>query len=241
MSNGFLTRLSAILLIIVLILGISFVTSMRKAHNKIDEQVNLIAALGDTLRTIRLENGNQKASISSLTTSNTDAFLKIKSQDSAIIILQRLTSIYEKQLKEGGSIVTIKGETVFKDTGSTKYVYYNTGDSCRPTYHTTKFNKWWIADMRMNKDTATLAMQIYNSYDVIIGKNKKDGWFADVINHNPYSVTKEMRAYNVEIPKQKPKRVALAVFGGYGIPLRTGGQLSPMIGAGISYNFLYLF
>lgn len=245
MSNQFLTRLSAILLLIVLILGYFAARKINSQGHEIDRQVNLVNALNDTLKFVRMIDGGQKATIAALTTSKTEDLLKIKSKDSTIKKLQNTVAQYKDKLKDGGSVTIVEGETKFVDTGSTKYVYYtDQGDSCKPTYHTTKYNKWYIADMRMNKDTSILGMQIYNSYEVIIGKDKKDGWFADVINHNPYSVTKEMRAYNVEIPKQKPKRVALGIFGGYGVPLNGSNNTlksGPFIGAGITYNFLYLF
>lgn len=241
MSNQFLTRLSAILLVLLLLLGVFAIRTIRNQGHTIDEQVNLIVALNDTVKTVRLENGDQKATIKSLSTGRTEDFLTIQSQDSSIRHLQQIVRDYKGKLSSGSSVVTVKGETIIRDTGSVRVD--TVSNPVWPTYTSLITKKWYTANMRMNGDSSFLNLKVVNAYDVIVYKEKKQ-WVADVINHNPYSQTLQMRAYNVEIPNQRPKRVALALFGGYGLPLNGSNNTlksGPFIGAGIAYNFLYLF
>ena len=244
MSNTFLTRLSAILILIVMLLLYFIGCNFKKHSRKIDEQANLITALNGTLKVSRLTDSSQKATISVLSTQKTSDFLAIKTKDSTINALQVLVKRYEKQIKPGGSITVVTGKTDITDSGKTNTVYLSDttgGHPVWPTYKTLLLNKWYSANMRINRDSAYINLTITNSYDVIIGKDNKNKWFADVINHNPYSSTTQLRTYQVQVPKTRQKRLIIGFFGGYGIPLNGTFHASPMIGVGVGYSLFSLF
>lgn len=239
MSNLFLTRLSAILLIIVAILLYLWISSVNKGNAKEDQLTNLLTAVTDTLRTIRTSDSSQKASIKSLTVQSTKDLLSIKTKDSAINALQDVVKQYQGKLKSGGAVVIVKGDTKIIDSTRTIVVPDTTG-KC-PRYEATLNKTWYTANLRMKCDSSYLDLKVINAYNIVIGKDKDGTWFADVTNKNPYSSTETMRVANVDIPKRKVKRVNLCIFGGYGINLKGTVQAAPFIGAGISYTLVPLF
>lgn len=244
MSNSFLTRLSAILIVVIALLLYFIGCNVKKSNHKIDEQAQLITALNDTLKVSRLADSSQKATISALSTQKVSDFLAMKTKDSAINALQVLVKKYEKQIKSGGSVTVVSGKTDIKDSGKTQIVYVTDttgGHPVWPTYKTILSNRWYTANMRMNRDSAYMNLSIINSYDVIIGKDNKKNWYADVINHNPYSSTTQLRTYQVQIPKERQKRITIGIFGGYGINLKGTIQANPMIGVGVGYTLFSLF
>lgn len=243
MSNIFLGRLSAILIIVVLLLLYFLGCSIVKANNKEDQQNNLVSALGDSLSILKMKDSTETAKIQSLTTSKTQDFLKIKTQDSTIIVLQDVVKQYKDKLKVGGSAVVVRGETNIESSGPTiiEHTSYDSVDRpIFPVYKATINNKWYTIKTKADKDSTHIDLKIINSYDVVIGK-EKGKWFANVTNHNPYSSTKSMRAYNVETEKVRQKRVNLAIFGGYGYNLQGTVKSTPLIGVGLSYTILSLF
>lgn len=242
MSNKFLTRLAAILIIVVLLLIYGIGCTYKGKNKEISQLSNLISAMNDTLKEVRLIDSSQQAVIQSLTTQKVEDFTSIRTKDSTIKALQTLVKKYEKQIKGGGSVTSVQGETNILGTGPTiiEHTNYDTiSTPVFPVYTSNILNRWYTAKTRATKDSTHVDIKVINSYDVIIGK--EDGkWFANVTNHNPYSSTKSMRAYNVEVPKTKQKRINLILFGGYGYNLQGEVRGSPMIGAGVGYTILSL-
>lgn len=243
MSNAFLTRLSAILIVVTVLL-VSYVgCQTRKKDKQIDQLSNLISALNDTLKVTKLKDSSQQATIQSLTTSKTKDFLALKTKDSTINSLQNVVRKYEKQLQGGGAAVVVKGETNVTATGTTEVTWtqYDTiYNPVFPIYKSTIKNKWYTIKTVADKDTTRVDLKIINAYDVILGK-ENGKWFALVTNHNPYSSTQSMRAYNVEVPKTRTKRVSLAIFGGYGLNVQGSVVAAPVIGIGVGYTILPIF
>lgn len=237
-------NLTFILLLIILVLSsIIWIggCNFKKKNKMLHEQTNLINALGDTLRTQRLEDSTQIATIDALMTEKVEDILVMRSKDSAINALQATINSYKKKIKDGGSVVVVKGETNIKDKGVTevdtpkgKNLYIPVW----PIYKSTLTNKWYTANMEMGKDSSYLNLKLINSYDVVVGKEKNGIWFADVINYNPYSSTTAMRVYKVTVPKERPKRFGFGFQGGYGTLLKGPLQFQPYIGAGLSYNII---
>jgi hypothetical protein len=244
MSNTFLLRLSGILIITVLILLYVLGCNQLKKNTKIEEQSNLISALGDTLKLTRYADSSQKATIQSFSTKRIIDFTNMNVKDSIINALQSVVKQYKKELKDGGSAIVYRGEVAIQSTGPTiiEHTNYDTiNNPVFPIYGAEIDNKWYNIKIRARKDSVHADLKIINDYTVILGK-EKGVWFANVINHNPYSVTKSMRSYNVIVPKIRQKRVNLAVFGGYG-GCNTQGTIrtGPIVGVGISYTILSLF
>ena len=80
------------------------------------------------------------------------------------------------------------------------------------------------------KDTLGFKLKIKNDYTFIFGKEKGVP-FVELTNHNPYTETKTMRAFNVD-PAKKTGR--------FGLQLQTGigytGKIQPYIGVGVGYT-----
>lgn len=243
MSNAFLTRLSAILIIIIALL-LYYTGCMTKKKNKeIDKLHTFIAALNDTLKLVKHSDSSNTASIKAFASDKVEDLLVMKIKDSTINALQDVVSKYKKQLKTGGTAVVIKGETDISSNSPTiiEYTNYDTVPiPIFPIYKSVHNNKWYTIKTKANKDSTYIDLKVTNSYDVVVSKEKGE-WVADVTNHNPYSSTKSMRAYNVEIEKVRQKRINLAVFGGYGFTMQGQVRGAPIIGAGISYTILSLF
>src|SRR5688572_6037941 len=151
MSNGFLTRLSAILIIIVGIMLYAFACSSKKKNNKIDELTNLISALGDTLKITKLSDSGHVASIQSITTSRVEDFIVMKIKDSTINALQELVKQNKKQLKNGGVAIVAKEETKVSISGPTiiEHTSYDTIDRpVFPVYTSLIKNEWYTIKTR---------------------------------------------------------------------------------------------
>ena len=239
MSNVFLTRLAAIMLLIVAILFYFWVTAVSDGNAKENRLTNLLNAVTDTLRTVKLSDNTQKATINSLTVEKTKDLLSIKTKDSSIIALQTVVKQYEKQLKNGGSVIVVKGDTKIID--STKTIVVKDSSGRCPKYMAKVTSSWYTANLRMKCDSSFFDIKITNDYTVVVGKAKDGKWFADVTNRNPYSAVRIMRVTNIDPPKQKIKRVNLCLFGGYGFNLKGTVQAAPLIGVGISYTIVPLF
>lgn len=243
MSNTFLTRLSAILIIAVLLLLYFLGCGLHKKSREVDQLTNIVSALNDTLKIKTLKDSSQQATIQSLTTSKTQDFLALRTKDSTINSLQDVVKKHEKQLKGGGSAIVVKGETNISGKGTTtiEWTKYDTiNNPVFPVYKANIVNKWYSIKTRADKDTTTVDLKIINAYDVVVGR-EKGKWFAMVTNANPYSSTQSMRAYNVEVPKTRQKRISIAVLGGYGINLQGEVHTNPFIGVGVAYTILPLF
>lgn len=235
--------LTIVALAIAIIIAVVNVRTNRKAQAELREKTNLLEAINDTLRISKLENGGQKATILALNTQSIKDFLTIKSKDSTIVGLQKLVEIYKEQLKPGGSVTVVKGETNINAGGKTIVTVTDTvrKDSfiyVHPTYKSLIQNDWYSAHMQMSKDTSLLKLKIINDYSVVI--SQKDGvWLADVLNNNPYSSVQAMRTYRVSVPKTTPKKFGIGLQTGYGItPLTNPVKGTWYVGVGLSYNLI---
>lgn len=243
MSNAFLTRLSAILILVVIILVYALSCNSRKKDKSIDELSGVISALNDTLKTTRYSDSSSKATIKAFSTQKVQDFLSLKTKDSTINELQKVVSQYKDKLKSGGSVVLVKGETNISGNGNTiiEHTSYDTiNNPVFPVYTSTITNKWYNIKTRADKDTTRVDLKVFNVYNVVVAKEKGE-WVADVTNFNPYSATETARAYSIEMPKQKQKRVTVSALGGYGFNLQGQVRGTPFIGIGIGYTIISLF
>lgn len=208
------------------------------------EQTQLINALTDTLRTQKLNDSTQQATISALRLSSVKDFLDIKTKDTQIVRLQGLVDQYKNKLIAGGSATLITSTTDINTNGQSDVkpkdtVYKDNYVYIYPEYtsHLTD-GKWYTADITANRDTSTLRLSIVNDYDVVIGADKGQ-WFADVINHNKYSTTTAVRTYSVSGPPIKTSRWGVSGQVGYGGVIVNGRiYRSVYLGAGVSYTFI---
>lgn len=222
-------RLKFILVVVVLVLAFGLL----KSCNSIKEQKGLIESLSSTLDTTRNSLGQQKASILVIYTDREKSFLKIKTQDSLILWLQKTVKDYKGRLS---SAIVIRNTTTSNGSTVTTVIRDTVDNIVYDTYSTRWKNKWDEGYILASKDSIHREMKFRNEYEVTIG-NESNGWFkkrtfkVSVLNLNPNTYTTELRAYSVSA---KPKRFTLGIQAGYGINLLT---MKPALYLGAGMNF----
>lgn len=186
--------------IILFIFSGFLVLKIQDLNRERKEYLNLINALGDTIKIWKDKDGLNRSKISVLESYRTQDFLTLQTKDKQILELQKRVKEYKDKLKEGSSVTIIKGETVY-DT------IYETKDSIREilgeiSIIDTVDNKWITSVFGFNKDSTIYSLKVRNNYTVVIGEEKQGFLkprkpFAEVINENPYSVTDTLRTYRV--------------------------------------------
>lgn len=186
--------------IILFIFSGFLVLKIQDLNRERKESLNLINALGDTIKIWKDKDGLNRSKISVLESYRTQDFLTLQTKDKQILELQKRVKEYKDKLKEGSSVTIIKGETVY-DT------IYETKDSIREilgeiSIIDTVDNKWITSVFGFNKDSTIYSLKVRNNYTVVIGEEKQGFLkprkpFAEVINENPYSVTDTLRTYRV--------------------------------------------
>lgn len=210
-----------IALLIVIVIVLSLV--LRDKSIKLEVAQNNISAITDTLRVDTID-GKERASILALQETNLKNLLKIQSSDSTIKELQRII----REHKNSTQVVYVEGEsrvdTVFKTIVDTINNY--------PVYSSNfNLNGWVQGSTLSTKDSTKLSLSIRNKYDVVIS-NKGE---ATVINHNPYSTTKALRAATVHLPK--PKRWGIGPSVGVQYNFGTS-KVAPYVGVGVTYSVI---
>lgn len=210
-----------ITLLVVIVIVLSLV--LRDKSIKLEVAQNNISAITDTLRVDTID-GKERASILALQETNLKNLLKIKSSDSTIKELQRII----REHKNSTQVVYVEGEsridTIIKTIVDTVDNY--------PVYSSRfNLNGWVEGNTLSTKDSTRINLSVRNKYDVIISKKGE----ATVINHNPYSTTKALRAATVQLPKPKRWGIGPSV-GVYYFPNK--GSISTGIGVGINYSLL---
>lgn len=193
------------IIILILILILFFYKSCKVKN----QQIKLFNATADSLHIEINKNGEQKASIELLTATSTKLFLDLKSKDSSIINLQNLVKQYKKNLLSATILNTVTTINTSSRTGgitsrdtmkidSISYIY--------PEYRDTLLNKWYSANLAMNKDSSYFKFTIHNEYQLTQTYDKQKGLFGfmkpripttAVLNLNPYTDTKELRTFTV--------------------------------------------
>ena len=219
----FIGALIPIVVIIGLILLLSLMFKECSYKQKEIDTRKLIAQLNDSLVSYRDKEGKMISKISSIEVDNMSFFKQLQVKDKTIKELQNLV----KKSTLTASIV--KTETKIDTVIKTKVVKYGEEDIMFETDFNLK--DWVWGTISMDKDTTAMALFIRNQYDITLSK-EKDGTYINVINHNPFSVTKEIRSV-YKLPK--PKKFGVGISAGYGV---TAQGLSPYIGVGINYNLI---
>ena len=222
----------------IIILLISLYTSNRFA---LQEQITLNEALQDTVQVWKGKDGLNRAKITVLETRDSEDFIKLATKDSAVLALQQEVKDMKRYLRRQGSVTNFDSNTDI-DTSSPTEVVDNPDKPEFPSYKS-KFNLngWVVGESFATVDSTFLDLKIKNSYSLTVGREPtgflglgKGTAFAQVRNDNPYSITSELRTYQVSLPP--PKKFGIGVFVGYGIS--SDLKIGPLIGAGVSYNIL---
>lgn len=234
--------LKIFLLIAAIVLAILlYFDKCNKTNTKEKELVSLINAMNDKLKTYIDKDSSQRATISVLKTEKTRDFLEIQTKDSEILHLQAVVKQYKAKLSAGSSVTNASVETNVNHTGTTTITKVDTikgKDSIAyvyPTYSDSIINKWITYRATADKDSFRTSIKIKNDFSVIVGTDKGKP-FVDLITQNPYSETKQLRTYQVSIPK--PKKFGVGPNVSYGVGV--GFKPQVFIGIGIQYNILRL-
>lgn len=211
-----------ILVVIGLFLLISLMFRECSSRDREVSSKRLIAQLNDSLQSYRDKEGKMISKISSIEVDNMSFFKQLEVKDKTIKELQKLV----KKGTLAASIIKTetKVDTVFKTT--------KIKDTVNITYETDFDVQGWIwGTVSMNRDTTSLKVFTRDQYDITLSK-EKDGTYVNVINHNPFSTTQEVRSV-YKLPKTK--KWSLNVSAGYGI---TPEGLKPYIGVGLGRTLI---
>jgi len=227
---------------IILICIIIFLWNLySKANNALKEKDNLIEASNAKLETWVDKDGRNMAKIAVLETSNIKALLSLETTNETIIDLQSLVKRNQSMLKKQGSASIIKAETKI-DTFTNTIVTLDTNNF--PIYTGFITNSWYSIKSVASKDTTKYELSTFSKLNLTIGLEKqglfkKSKPYAMANDENPYTNIKDMRVYQVTLPKIK--RLGIGVYGGYGlnyIPQNNNLNHGFQIGVGTVYNFI---
>ena len=210
------------------------------------EKENLIEAANAKLETWVDKDGRNMAKIAVLETANTKTLLSLESTNETINDLQTLVKRNGRLLKKQGSASVIKAETKI-DTFANTIVTVDTNNS--PIYTASLTNPWYSIKSVASKDTTKYELSTFSKLNLTIGRErqglfKKSKPYAMANDENPYTNIKDMRVYQVSLPKTK--RLGMSIYGGYGatyIPQALPGnklQSGWQLGVGTSYTIFYI-
>lgn len=227
--------IAVLIIIILMLLGL-----WRNQASKTQEAKDITNAITDELETERNKYGQEVAKIAVITAESKKSLLKIGTQDSTIIALQKTVKEYKGRLNTAivlNNQTTTKGETetvVIRDT-----IIIDGEEQIAQYYETKWTNKWEDGYILAKPDSILRDIKVKNEYQITLGK-VKNGWFkkkeyeVQVLNLNPNTTTQELRTFQV---KEKPKRLSLGVQVGYGIGL-LDFKFQPYVGVGLQYNII---
>lgn len=223
-----MVRIIRPLIPILTIIGLFLLVSLmfKECTNREQEisSKRLIAQLNDSLQSYRDKDGKMISKISSIEVDNMSFFKQLEVKDKTIKELQKL-------VKKGTLTASIvktetKVDTIFKTV--------KIKDTLNLTFETDFNLKDWIwGTVAMNKDSTALRLFTRDQYDITLSK-EKDGTYVNVINHNPFSTTQEVRSV-YKLPKTK--KWGLNISAGYGI---TPEGFKPYIGIGLGRTLINL-
>lgn len=233
--------------VIVILLGVAILLFSLLSEKRSDykEQVELYNSITDTLRFYKNKDSLNVAKIQVMQTDKESDFLKIKNLTGTNLELQNLIKNKDKKIKDLNTALIHKDETVYIDT---LRMYYPIGGDTiifsQSVLLDTINNKWINAKYGFNRGLSYLDLKVYNEYQITIGYEggnlfKKGTPYGIVTNMNPHTSTKDMRVYQVSVPKQKRMGISFQTgFGGVYDMKNSNIGYGPYIGLGFSYNII---
>lgn len=230
--------------LLIAALTITFV-SLNKQKSKFVDQEELYNSVTDDLKTWKNKDSLNLAKIQIMQTDKAKDFLNIKNLTGTNLELQNLIKSQGKKIKDLTAALVIESNTIYTDT--LKMFYLIGGDTIifsKSVLLDSISNPWIEATFGFNKGFSYLDVNVKNKYEVVMGFEggslfKRGIPYATITNLNPYTSTKEMRVYQVRVPRQKRFGLGFqAGFGGvYDIQQKSVGY-GPYIGIGINYNII---
>lgn len=233
--------------VIVILLGVTILLFSLLSEKSSDykEQVELYNSITDTVKFYKNKDSLNVAKIQVMQTDKESDFLKIKNLTGTNLELQNLIKDKDKKIKDLNTALIHKDETVYIDT---LRIYYPIGGDTiifsQSVLLDTINNKWINAKYGFNKGLSYLDLKVYNEYQITIGYEggnlfKKGTPYGIVTNMNPYTSTKDMRVYQVSVPKQKRMGISFQTgFGGVYDMKNNNISYGPYVGLGLNYNII---
>ena len=230
-----------------MLLGVAILLFSLLSEKRSDykEQVELYNSITDTVKFYRNKDSLNVAKIQVMQTDKESDFLKIKNLTGTNLELQNLIRNKDKKIKDLNTALIHKDETVYVDT---LRMYYPIGGDTiifsQSVLLDTVNNKWINAKYGFNRGLSYLDLRVYNEYQITIGYEggnlfKKGTPYGIVTNMNPYTSTKDMRVYQVSVPKQKRMGISFQTgFGGVYDMKNSNISYGPYIGLGLNYNII---
>jgi hypothetical protein len=240
-------KINKLNIILLIVLGIViFITIIRinTYKNKYDNQIELYNAITDSLKMYKNKDSLNVAKIRVMQTDKESDFLKIKNLTGTNLELQSLIKNKDKKIKDLNTALILKDETIVIDT--LRQYYPIGGDTVmfsQSVILDTISDKWINTIFGFRKGFSYLDLKVYNEYQLTIGYEggnifRQGTPYAIVTNLNPYTVTKDMKVYQVNIPQKKfGVSLQLGVGGLYDLNTKLLGY-GPYAGIGFNYNFM---
>lgn len=189
--------------------------------DKVQEQANLINSLNDSVKISKNKEGLNVSTNSTVVTKDPNDFLKLKNQSEEIKSLQKEVETYKDKIKKGGNVTNFKSETAI--TSTTKTIIDTIFiDSTKQAVYSSSFDKegWVVGNVIARPDSTTVNVKTKEEYTVVVGFEPQGFLglgtpkpFSLVKNKNPYSVTPELKTYQVEIQRKKGKWILPTAVG----------------------------
>lgn len=233
--------------VIVILLGVTILlfSLLNEKRSDYKKQVELYNSITDTVKFYKNKDSLNVAKIQVMQTDKESDFLKIKNLTGTNLELQNLIKDKDKKIKDLNTALIHKDETVYTDT---LRMYYPIGGDTiifsQSVLLDTINNKWINAKYGFNKGLSYLDLKVYNEYQITIGYEggnlfKKGTPYGIVTNMNPYTSTKDMRVYQVSVPKQKRMGISFQTgFGGVYDMKNNNISYGPYVGLGLNYNII---
>jgi hypothetical protein len=233
--------------VIVILLGVTILLSslLNEKRSDYKKQVELYNSITDTVKFYKNKDSLNVAKIQVMQTDKESDFLKIKNLTGTNLELQNLIRNKDKEIKDLNTALIHKDETVYIDT---LRMYYPIGGDTiifsQSVLLDTINTKWINAKYGFNRGFSYLDLKVYNEYQITIGYEggnlfKKGTPYGIVTNMNPYTSTKDMRVYQVSVPKQKRMGISFQTgFGGVYDMKNNNISYGPYIGLGLNYNII---
>lgn len=233
--------------VIVILLGVTILLFSLLSEKRSDykKQVELYNSITDTVKFYKNKDSLNVAKIQVMQTDKESDFLKIKNLTGTNLELQNLIRNKDKEIKDLNTALIHKDETVYIDT---LRMYYPIGGDTiifsQSVLLDTINTKWINAKYGFNRGFSYLDLKVYNEYQITVGYEggnlfKKGIPYGIVTNMNPYTSTKDMRVYQVSVPKQKRMGISFQTgFGGVYDMKNNNISYGPYIGLGLNYNII---
>ena len=230
--------------LLIAALTITFV-SLNRQKSKFVDQEELYNAVTGSIKTWKDKDSLNNAKIQIMQTEKAGDFLKLQNLEGVNLELQNLIKSQDKKIEDLTAALVIESNTIYTDT--LRMFYPIGGDTIvfsKSVLLDSISNEWIDAMFGFNRGFSYLDVNIKNKYEIVMGFEggnlfKRGIPYATITNLNPYTSTKEMRVYQVRVPKQKRFGLGFqAGFGGiYDIQHKSIGY-GPYIGIGINYNVI---